>query len=103
MTSDFTSTLFKSQFTATCNTGFAFFRSSGGNTFTASTTKTVTCNYRSSSSTTLWEYDDNTRSLDNCIGNNQENIKTIIIEERRQLHEKLTVKLRLGKAPSETC
>ena len=80
MTSDFTSTLFKSQFIATCNTGFAFFRSSGGNTYIASTTKTVTCNYKSSSSTTLWEYNDNTSSLDNCIGNNLENIEILVYQ-----------------------
>ncbi len=69
MTSDFSSTLFGSEFTASCKAGYAFFRSSGGSSFIASTTKTATCKYSSQNSNTYWSYNDGTWSLDNCLGN----------------------------------
>ena len=68
MTSDFTSTLVKSAFTATCNTGYAFFRSSNG-FFIASTTKIATCEPKSDHSSSYWSYNDGTTNLDNCLGN----------------------------------
>ena len=55
-----------SVFTATCNTGYAFFRSSGGS-FTTYKTKVGTCTVGSSSFN--WKYDDGGSSLDDCDGN----------------------------------
>ena len=76
MTTDFSSSRINvgDQFTATCNTGYAFFRSSGSGGFIESTTKIATCTYTFGSSGGLsgsssWTFTDNTNSLGNCIGN----------------------------------
>ena len=70
MTTDFSPSriVFGSQFTATCTTGYAFFRSSGSG-WSVSTTKTATCTFSSSDGQTKWWYDDSTSSLGDCIGN----------------------------------
>ena len=67
MTTDFSTSriVYGSTFTATCNSGHAFFRISDGN-FTASTTKTAKCSYDGN---TYWNYLDGTNALDDCLGN----------------------------------
>ena len=68
MTTDFSTSriVYGSTFTATCNSGYAFFRSSGTWNFIASATKTAQCSYNGN---TYWKYLDGTNALGDCLGN----------------------------------
>ena len=68
MTTDFSTSriVYGSTFTATCNSGYAFFRSSGTWNFIASATKTAQCSYNGN---TYWKYLDGTDALGDCLGN----------------------------------